>query len=516
VDVLGAQFLVAGVLTALVTRGTHSALQDLTRARHQLADWLENAPDGLLVIGGNGRVIGSNPRSEEFFATRVEDRTVWELGILSAGAPQSDLLATEEVLLPTGRTLSLSVRENPASMEHQWLVNLRDITERVENERRAAALQTELDRARKLETIGRLSGGIAHDFNNLLTVILSNAHLAQTDPTVGSSGKELMNQIQQAGESAARMTDQLLAMSTDARRRARVVDLAQIVEHHMAVLQGVVGDHIVVHLDMHPVRARIDVAQVEQILQNLVTNAQDSMPRGGELSVSVGPADRAESDEPWARLSVRDTGQGIAEASLPQLFDPFFSTKSAGRGTGLGLATVEMHVTRSGGHIEVETKADVGTTFHVYLRATKDPLGGSGEQSEQGAVPVQARILLVDDEANVRRVAAVSLEREGFVVHTCSGLLEVRQALASGLEFDLLLTDVVLEGHSGPEVAEVVQHARPGTPVVFMSGFTAGILRKSNVDGDSPLVRKPFTPAQLREAVTAALTARQASPPHEA
>ncbi len=381
---------------------------------------------------------------------------------------------------------------------HGWLAAVYDITER-------KRLEEQFQQAQKMEAVGRLAGGVAHDFNNLLTAILGYAALAAESLGSDHPVAADLAEIRAAGESATRLARQLLAFSRRQVVELQPIDLNGVTASVERMLQRLIGEDVELVVeqdaDLPPVRA--DPGQMEQVLMNLAVNARDAMPRGGRLTIGTaavhvddGLAHRVLGLRPGlhARLSVRDTGTGMDETVQAHLFEPFFTTKPQGKGTGLGLATVYGIVQQSRGQIDVRSVPGHGTTFDVYLPATD--LRRRAAAAPAG-VPAAARtgsVLLVEDDPAVRGLVRRMLADAGFEVVDGTAEEALVVARQPGVRIDLLLTDVVMPGMSGGELAQRFAGIHPATPVLFMTGYTEDQLVRAGVAaGAVPLLQKPFT-----------------------
>ena len=385
-----------------------------------------------------------------------------------------------------------------------YVVLLRDVTEH-------RRLEDDLRQAQKMESVGKLAGGIAHDFNNLLTAIIGYAALAEAEQKPGTPTHEWIQQIRRSGEQAAALTSQLLAFGRRQVLRPTDVDLNAVVDDIQKMLRRLIGERIELVVDLEPGLApvRADRSQVEQVIVNLVVNARDAMPRGGRVTIrtlNVPPG-------AYAALKVEDTGEGIAPAVLQRIFEPFFTTKPLGRGTGLGLATVYGVVKQSGGDIQVQSTPARGTEFTVLLPAAASFAEPGDTATTNGAAPVRvpattgAAVLIVEDDPGVRAFTAQVLRDAGSVVFEAGNPAEALAiATSESTPLDLLLTDVVLPGIDGADLAERLRTLRPGLRVLFMSGYTPEeIAVTAALASDDALLRKPFLPAALRERVAQAL-----------
>ena len=365
-------------------------------------------------------------------------------------------------------------------------------------------LQAQLHQSQKMEAIGRLAGGIAHDVNNMLTVITgyTEVMLEQIPP---GEARVAAEEVQTAVDRTAHLTAQLLAFSRKQVRQPVMLEVDEVVKRASRMLGRLVGEDIRIELGLEADGWLVlaDGSQVEQVLMNLVVNARDAMPRGGLLSIRT--ARETHDTGEFVRLSVRDQGTGIDAAVLPHIFEPFFTTKPPGSGTGLGLATAHGIVEQSGGFITVDSTPGRGTTFHVHLpRAEASAQPAPVAPVVPAAAPTpratgSATVLVVDDEAGVRRVAVMSLRRAGFTVLEAGSLSAALDLAAThDAPIDLLISDVVMPGGYGPDLYEKLKKRRAGLRVLFMSGHTDQRLSGHGVlEPGVALLAKPFTPAEL-------------------
>ena len=393
-----------------------------------------------------------------------------------------------------------------------------DITER-------KTLESQLQRAMKMDAVGRLAGGVAHDFNNLLTAIGGNLELIEMDFQADARPPDYVRDAKRATESAAALVRQLLSISRQQILEPRALDLKEILEDLRAMLSRVVGEHVVLDCfspsDLGLVR--LDLTQFEQILINLAVNARDAMPNGGRLrietsNVALGPDYCREHSHmkpgPFVLLSVSDTGCGMSDEVKQRLFEPFFTTKPVGRGTGLGLATVFDIVKRSGGCIEVSSEPGQGSTFKIHLpRAAKSDVA-QRDPRPSGPLPLgRETILLVEDEAHVRALAGSFLKRLGYLVLVATnGHDALKVANEWDAPIDLLFTDVVMPRMNGRELAERLRHVRPLTKVRYSSGYTDDIIvHHGVVQAQLDLIAKPYSIQSLARKVRLVLDRAETS-----
>ncbi len=385
------------------------------------------------------------------------------------------------------------------------VMTTRDVTERVRLEESHAAGQ-------RLEAIGQLAGAVAHDFNNLLTVIRAQTDLVLMDlPTDSPLGADI-RLVQEAADRAARLTAQLLAFSRDQVLQPQRLDLRTVVEATGRLVERVIGERIEVVYRLAPrsVVVEVDPGQLEQVVVNLAVNARDAMPEGGRLTFDVG-VERGGGGRRSAVLRVSDTGVGMDEATRQRIFEPFYTTKPKGRGTGLGLATVYGVVVQSGGTIEVESAPGRGTTFVLRFGIAEGPVDGTPPPTPMEVDALASgRVLLVEDDDAVARVAARVLDRAGFTVTRVRSAEAGIALLGEDDDFDVMVTDLVLPKASGVTLTHQVRARWPALAVVWMSGYAdeeAGVGRP--IPTDVPFVRKPFRPAELVLAVRRALGASE-------
>ncbi|HET7321819.1 MAG TPA: PAS domain S-box protein, partial [Longimicrobiaceae bacterium] len=377
-----------------------------------------------------------------------------------------------------------------------------DITERKE-------LEEQLVQSQKMEAVGRLAGGVAHDFNNLLTAIKGFTELLLLDFDENDPRRSFITEIQGASNRAAGLTRQLLAFSRKQVLQPRVLDLNGSVTEIEKMLRRLIGEDVELITRPDPALGRVkaDPGQMEQVLMNLVVNARDAMPDGGRLTVSTGNATLSADDIPphagevvpgrFVVLSVQDTGTGMDEQTKGRIFEPFFTTKGQGKGTGLGLATVYGIVQQSGGFIEVESELGEGTTFRIALpRVEEAAEEQNAERPASGPVSGTETVLLVEDEVAVRVLVRRVLDRAGYrILEASSGQAALDLLADTGARVDLLLTDVVMPGMSGRELADELTARTPGLPVLYMSGYTDEAIMHHGVLAEGvAFLEKPFTP----------------------
>jgi nitrogen-specific signal transduction histidine kinase/ActR/RegA family two-component response regulator len=425
------------------------------------------------------------------------------------------------------------------------VVTLQDVTSTRE-------LEDQLAEAQKMESLGLLTGGLAHDFRNLLTVVQANAALLLEEADPGHPFRSQLEEMHRAAERGGELVAQLMAHARPGEREVQAVDLREVVRAIRPMVDRLVGDDVAVVVEEadEPLGVVAAPVRLEQVILNLVTNARDAMPRGGTLVLSTGswdPPDRVRRERPGlpsgrlARLSVRDTGTGIPPATLARIFQPFFTTKSPSRGTGLGLPSVVRIVESGGGWVAAESEPGLGSTFHVNLpraelcapdaeppstgeavhtgRASADassdgggPEGGDAEgEDAEGEPPT---VLIVEDEPAIRSVLRQILERGGIrVLSAASGEEAVQLAVDFTGRVDALLTDLNLPGMDGTEIGRAVRELHPGVRVTIMSGYGPDAVEQELLEGlEADFLQKPFDPESLVGLVRSMSAGRGAAP----
>jgi two-component system cell cycle sensor histidine kinase/response regulator CckA len=381
-----------------------------------------------------------------------------------------------------------------------------DITERRRSAEERAELEARLVQAQRLESVGQLAGGVAHDFNNLLSVILTCVGFATRELPADNPVREDVEEIGRAADRAAALTRQLLMFSRREVVTPQIVDVSALVRDLERLLNRTLSERVALRISCGPdvVPVLIDPRQLEQVLVNLAVNARDAMPEGGTLSIAVGGTDGG------VRITVADDGVGMPPEVQERAFEPFFTTKEAGEGTGLGLASVHGVVTDAGGTIDISSEVGGGTVVAIFLPAAAADATDADEPSPAPlSAPGSARVLVVEDQDPVRRQACRILEDHGYVVRQAGSGDE---ALAGWEPVDVLITDVVMPGMGGHQLAEAARKREPGLRVVYMSGHTDDVLvHDSARQRDIAFVQKPFTRDSLLQAVAQALS--QVPPP---
>jgi hypothetical protein len=414
---------------------------------------------------------------------------------------------------------------------------VRDVTERLEiaaererlrGQAERDKLERQLHQSQRLESLGQLAGGVAHDFNNLLGVISNYAAFAgegvarELPDRRGHAVRDDISQIQQAAQRAAGLTHQLLAFARQEVIQPRVLNVNDVVESVEQLLIRTLGEHIELITDLAEGLPLVlaDPGQIEQVLVNLAVNARDAMPRGGKLVIQTASTDIDEIAAAghaglppgrYVAMKVSDTGTGIPRDVMERVFEPFFSTKPTGEGTGLGLATVYGIITQAGGHVRIYSEPGIGTTLTALLPVTEQARTAATApppaETQRGHGEI---ILVVEDEAAMREVTRRILDRNGYHVVAAASGKEALHILASELEhIDVLLTDVIMPHMQGRELADKICFLQPTAQVVFMSGYTQGLLGAQGVlEPGVRLIEKPFSEASLLAKLHEMLNAR--------
>ncbi|MEV1289525.1 PAS domain S-box protein [Micromonospora sp. NPDC049679] len=484
--------------------------------------------DGIITSWNDGAAAIYGYRADEVIGRHISmlvpaDRH-HELDGLLHRVSQGERVERQETqrIRRDGTLVEVSVTISPIRDGAGRVVGASAVAADITEEKRAAAerasLEQRLQQSQRLESLGQLAGGVAHDFNNLLAVILSCAELLTEELDEGSAGANDLRAIQRAAERAVRLTRQLLIFGRQETTHPEVLDLNLVIADLQDLLARSIGEHV--HLVVEPEprlpAVKADRGQLEQVLVNLAVNARDAMPDGGRLTIETTTVEVDEAHSQthpqitpgrYVQLCVSDTGTGMSADVAARVFEPFFTTKAKGTGTGLGLATVYGIVTEAGGTVGVYSEPGLGTTFRVYLPQVDDE---AVVPAPHTPVPIEKghgeTVLLVEDEEALREVTGRMLRRNGYEVIEAGHGLEALD-VAARTDWDLLLTDVVMPHMSGRELAERLRAQRADLRVLFMSGYSQGVLgpRQALEDGVT-LIEKPFTEATLLSKISAALT----------
>ncbi|MFZ2223199.1 MAG: PAS domain S-box protein [Candidatus Deferrimicrobium sp.] len=483
---------------SIVVTDTRGTIQYVNPAFERITGY-----DRMEVIGQNTRIFKSGRQDTAFYdvlGQTLRRGEVWRgtfLNLRKNGTLYEEDAVISPVRDPSGRIVN-------------YVAVKRDVTD-------IRRMEERLRQSQKMEAVGRLAGGVAHDFNNLLTAISGYSDLLLHRLPEYSTLRRDVEEIRKAGDRAAALTRQLLAFSRRQMLQPQVLDLNSVVTNMGQRLRRLVGEDIALSTDLSPSLSRVkaDPGQIEQVIVNLALNARDAMPDGGRITIATADADLSPAyaaahpgvrPGPHVLLSVADTGHGMDEETQTHLFEPFFTTKERGKGTGLGLATVYGIVQQSDGHIRVNSAADSGSTFLIYL-----PRGEAPENGGQRAVrpllprpsPGTETILLAEDEEAVRRFAREILSGNGYkVLEAGNGREALLLSEAHRGEIHLLLTDVAMPKMSGRELTERIRPLRPDLRILYMSGYIDdALLRRDVLEDGAPFLQKPFTSEALARKV---------------
>jgi PAS domain S-box-containing protein len=531
-------FFFVAMLICWLNAALRAAQENLRRSELNFRSLVTNAPYGICSCDSTGKILDANPAFLELLgltsANELVGQHIYSLyadtdqwfdlaDFLRSPAPFKGLNAewkrkggTTTVVRVSGRSVTNGRKEGVV-----FELFAEDVTER-------RALEQQLRQSQKMEAVGRLAGGIAHDFNNLLMVISGYSEFLLerlgAEPHLRGPAQEIAS----AAERASSLTRQLLAFSRKQMLAPRIVNLNDIATENLKMLNRMIGEDIdlvmVPSPNLWPVRA--DGGQIEQVIMNLAVNARDAMPSGGKLTIETA---NVTLDEDYARVhgplkpgdyvmvAISDTGAGMDSETQSHIFEPFFTTKGT-KGTGLGLSTVYGIVKQSGGYIWVYSEVGRGTTFKIYMPR----VASTGEPAAQIPAPPQFQkvepgtetILLVEDEANLRYLARQYLEKQGYkVIEAADGAVAVQIAVAHEAVIHLLLTDVIMPGMNGRELAQRISEIRPNVKVLYMSGYTENVIGHNGMlDAGVRLLQKPFNLRDLKGMVREVLDATPTPP----
>ncbi len=505
--------------------------EQLGAYRGRLASIVDSSEDAILSKDLSGNVTSWNRGAEHIYGYTSTEILGKPISIL---APKDRAGETAEILekIKRGesidhyetirltkdgqhRNMSLSVsplRDTSGNIAGASVI-ARDITA----QRKA---EDHLRQAQKMEAVGRLAGGVAHDFNNILGIITSCTELLRDRLKTQPEPAQLVDHIRKASDRGASLTRQLLAFSRKSVVQLQILDLNERLKEVSKLLQPLMGEDIEIVIVAKSPSAIIeaDPGQLDQIILNLAVNARDAMPKGGKLilQTSTVTLDQAFTGEhqpmgpgKYVLLAVSDTGTGMDEATQARIFEPFFTTKEKGKGTGLGLATVYAIVQKCGGHIWVYSEVDRGTTFKIYLPSAEHKLGVESKPEVETALPTAqgTTILLVEDDELMRSVTRQILVEQGYqVIEASDGIAALASLTAHRGRINLLLTDVVMKGMSGPELVQRLSESHPELKVVYMSGYTGELIAEREVlKNGITLLEKPFTRSNLLKTIHASL-----------
>jgi len=530
-------FFFVAMLICWLNAALRASQENLRRSELNFRSLVTNAPYGICRCDSAGKILDANPAflellghtsTEELVGRHIfglyaeNDQWFGLADFLRSAAPFKGLTAewkrkdqTTTVVRVSGR----SVANNGEGLVFELFAE--DVTEH-------RALEHQLRQSQKMEAVGRLAGGIAHDFNNLLMVILGYSEFLLerlgAEPHLRGPAQEIAS----AAERASSLTRQLLAFSRKQMLAPRIVNLNDVATENIKMLTRMIGEDIDLVMVPGPSlwSVKADAGQIDQVIMNLAVNARDAMPSGGKLTIETS---NVTLDEDYARfhaplrpgeyvmIAISDTGAGMDGETQSHIFEPFFTTKGP-KGTGLGLSTVYGIIKQSGGYIWVYSEVAKGTTFKIYLPR----VAASGEPATQVAAPVDYRkvepgtetILLVEDEANLRYLARQYLEKQGYrVIEAADGAVAMQIAVAHEATIHLLLTDVIMPGMNGRELAQRISEIRPNVKILYMSGYTENVIGHNGMlDAGVRLLQKPFNLRDLKSKVREVLDATPTPP----
>ena len=481
----------------------------------------EAARDGVLILDfESGAIVDANPFLIEllgFSRENLLDKKVWEIGAFKDIIANQDKFAELQkrgyvryadlpLMSAEGRKIAVEFVSNVYMADQRKVIqcNIRDNTERKQAEVDRGKLEAQLIQSQKMEVVGRLAAGVAHDFNNILTAINGYSEFVRDALPSEDPRRADMVEILRAADRATSLTRQLLAFSRRQILSPENVDLNKIAGEMTNMLLRLIGEDVklVTQLAPAPCVAKVDPGQIEQVIMNLAINARDAMPDGGEITLET---ELVTADEaffaahpdlrrgPLVCLRVRDTGCGMTDEVKSHVFEPFFTTKAKGKGTGLGLPTVFGIVKQSGGEIDLESASNSGTTFRIYFPQTETAV--PEKEKKKGLPRGHEIVLLVEDEDIVRRIWQRILAANGYTVLTATNGREALKVLEHRANpVDVLVTDVVLPGMNGRELAQEIARGKMARRILFMSGFTDdAIVRHGVLEPGLAFIYKPFT-----------------------
>ncbi len=483
---------------------------------------IEDSNDGIVILNAKGRISYINKAAMVLLKSNGRRP---ELG-QPFGRPVT-IGQEEEFEIQDGdesRLIEMRVTATDWEGIHSSLITLRDQTDRKRASDERKQFEAQLQHSQRFESLGRLAGGIAHDFNNMVTIITGNSRLLQDKFSPEDPRHGTLAEVLKAAERSAGLTRQLLAFSRKQFMNPRVLCLNTQIGDLKDLLQRLIGEDIILsaRLDKNISNIKADPVQIEQVIVNLSVNARDAMPSGGRLSIETANVELDEgyvsrhvgvAGGEYVRLTISDSGTGMDEETKARIFEPFFSTKGPGKGSGLGLATVYGIIKQSGGNIWVYSEVGKGTVFKIYLPAVEQKASPRVRKSKTEPVRKGTEtILLVEDEPALLEMVKTVLELQGYtVLQALNGPAALALSEKHGKAIELLVTDLVMPEMSGRELAERISASSPGTKVLFMSGYTDDVaIQAGDLQPGSEFIEKPFTPEGLAGKVRKILDAKMA------
>ena len=502
--------------------------RELRDSQNRMALIVDSSQDAIIGKNLDGIITQWNKGAERIYGYSAQEMIGRSITTLSPkDRPQEILGILEKVrrgerveyfesvrVTKDGRRVNVSISVSPIHDAEGRVMGASVIARDITAQKK---VEDQLRQSQKMEAVGRLAGGVAHDFNNLLGIVTACSELLRT--RADAESLEYLDNIREAAKRGASLTRQLLAFSRRQPVQLQVLDLNERLKEVSKLLRPLMGDDVQIVLLPRSASAIVeaDPGQMDQVVVNLAVNARDAMPRGGKLVIETGISEFDQSfaeEHPsmmagrYVMLAVSDNGIGMDEATRSRVFEPFFTTKEMGKGTGLGLATVYGIVKQSGGHVWVYSEPDRGTTFKIYLPCADHKLGAAVAAPFE-ALPARREgttILLAEDDALMRRLTKKMLEEHGYqVLEAEDGRAALEVVGKDHATIDLLLTDVVMKGMSGPELVLRAIETRPAMKVVYMSGYTGELVASQGADAAIRLLEKPFTRSSLLRMVDAAL-----------
>jgi PAS domain S-box-containing protein len=503
--------------------------RELRDSQNRLALIVDSSQDAIIGKNLDGIVTHWNKGAEEIYGYTAEEMIGRHVSML---APEDRAHEIDEILqhirkgervgyfeslrvTKDKRKLNMSISVSPIYDEQGKVVGASTIARNITAQKKT---EEQLRQSQKMEAIGRLAGGVAHDFNNLLGIVTACSELLRSKIS-GPENTEYLDNIREAAKRGAALTRQLLAFSRRQPVQRQLLDLNQRLKEVRKLLSPLMGDDVEL-VDLPRSATAIveaDPGQIDQIILNLAVNARDAMPRGGKLIIETGVFDFDEGfvrEHPgmdagrYVMLAISDNGIGMDEATRSRVFEPFFTTKEMGKGTGLGLATVYGIVQQSGGHVWVYSEVGHGTTFKIYLPSAEKKLVPGTQEAEDVLPPRRdgVTVLLVEDDGVMRRLTRKMLEEHGYgVLEAEDGSAAMRTISSATVKVDLLLTDVVMKGMTGPDLVLKLIESYPSIKVVYMSGYTGELVTNQRGNGLC-LLEKPFTRTMLLQSLDRALS----------